>query len=406
MDHGYGGHPYGTCPQQFPPPPPSMHGVPQQFAQGAAPPTFFPGPPAAAMGGFPPYGPSIPYPPAAGPFAPPPAPLQQQVPIPLAFFNPWEPPPHIVPPPADPELQKRIEKLVEYAAKNGPEFEKMLKEKQKDNPLYAFLFGAEGFAYYRYKLWITVNPHLGGPFMNPPPPMPALSAANPNFNPTLAALNSGIGPVNPGLNPLNAPMHSVLPPFYDQPHPIAQPHHQPPYFEPPYQESVPKSFKGLSGPLPTDVAMELQSVLENLTGTKESIKGAKNWFMQRLPFAPALAEALRERVLALDDDIWQLHVIYLANDILFDRESDPNFSAAHMASGEGQSNPSTSGDAGGDHNEDYGNEYGPPLPTQEELREMEHRRIVGEATNMMLNFAKDPKLAQYVTETAFQDVHA
>ncbi|MCO5553178.1 hypothetical protein L7F22_006699 [Adiantum nelumboides] len=77
-----------------------------------------------------------------------------------------------------------------------------------------------------------------------------------------------------------------------------------------------------------------------------------------------------------------------------------------MASGEGQSNPSTFGDAGGDHNEDNGNEYGPPLPTQEELREMEHRRLVGEATNLMLNFAKDPKLTKYMTETVFQDVHA
>ncbi|MCO5561212.1 hypothetical protein L7F22_014833 [Adiantum nelumboides] len=77
-----------------------------------------------------------------------------------------------------------------------------------------------------------------------------------------------------------------------------------------------------------------------------------------------------------------------------------------MASGEGHSNPSTSGDAGGDHNKDYGNEHGPPLPTQEELREMEHRRLVGEATNMMLNFAEDPKLAKYMIETAFQGVHA
>ncbi|MCO5600147.1 hypothetical protein L7F22_054255 [Adiantum nelumboides] len=77
-----------------------------------------------------------------------------------------------------------------------------------------------------------------------------------------------------------------------------------------------------------------------------------------------------------------------------------------MASGEGQSNPSTSRDAGGDHNEDVGNEYGPPLPTQKELREMEYRRLVGEATNLMLNFAKDPKLAKYMAETAFQDVHA
>ncbi|MCO5583062.1 hypothetical protein L7F22_036969 [Adiantum nelumboides] len=77
-----------------------------------------------------------------------------------------------------------------------------------------------------------------------------------------------------------------------------------------------------------------------------------------------------------------------------------------MASGEGQLNPFTSGDAGGDHNEDYGNEYGPPLPTQVELHEMEHRILVGEATNMMLTFAKDPKLAKYMTETAFHDVHA
>ncbi|MCO5567269.1 hypothetical protein L7F22_020959 [Adiantum nelumboides] len=87
------------------------------------------------------------------------------------------------------------------------------------------------------------------------------------------------------------------------------------------------------------------------------------------------------------------------------REVRSKFFRSTYASGEGQSNPSTSGDAGGDHNKDHGNEYGPPLPTQEELREMEHRRLVGEATNMMLNFAKDPKLAKYMTETAFQDVH-
>ncbi|MCO5578985.1 hypothetical protein L7F22_032836 [Adiantum nelumboides] len=77
-----------------------------------------------------------------------------------------------------------------------------------------------------------------------------------------------------------------------------------------------------------------------------------------------------------------------------------------MASGEGHPNPSTSGDAGGDNNEDFGNEYGPPLPTQEELREMEHRRLVGEATNLMLNFAKDPKLAKCMSETASQDMQA
>mgnify|MGYP002775742197 CR=1 FL=1 len=214
------------------------------------------------------------------------------------FFNPWDPPPPVSPPPPDPELQKRIDKLVEYSAKNGPEFEKMLREKQKENPLYAFLFGAEGFNYYRYKLWITVNPHLANPY--------SMSAA-PN-------------PVPFNLNPNLAPTQGVLPQYYDNQQQQQQQLLHQPYFDPSYnQEAPPMLFKGLSGPLPGDVAMELQSVLDNLTGTKESIKGAKNWFMQRLPFAPALAEALRERVLSLDDDVRQLHIIFLANDILFDR---------------------------------------------------------------------------------------
>ncbi|MCO5548880.1 hypothetical protein L7F22_002342 [Adiantum nelumboides] len=87
------------------------------------------------------------------------------------------------------------------------------------------------------------------------------------------------------------------------------------------------------------------------------------------------------------------------------RNSIQIFSAAPMASGEDQSHPSTSGDAGGDHNKDFGDEYGPPQPTQEELRKMEHRKLIGDAMNMMLNFAKDPNLAKYMTKTSFQDVH-
>lgn len=104
--------------------------------------------------------------------------------------------------------------------------------------------------------------------------------------------------------------------FYEQ-----QRHGQPfgVYGRPEYDQSSNKPFKGLSGPLPPEVAIELNSVLKSLNGTKESIKGAKFWFMQRSIFAPALAEALRERVFGLDDCERQLHVIYLANDILFDR---------------------------------------------------------------------------------------
>nr|KYP71166.1 Calcium homeostasis endoplasmic reticulum protein [Cajanus cajan] len=226
------------------------------------------------------------------PHAPPPPHLllQQQHQGPPAFPSHYPPPlvpspfydsaPPPVAPPSDPELHKRIDKLVEYAVKNGPDFEAMICEKQRDNPSYSFLFGGEGHGYYRYKLWLSTRP------------------------PGIGSSPSMLGP---------PPFQQ----FYDQQH-----HHQHPQSfglpgRPEYDQSS-KSFKGLSGPLPSDVAMELSNVLNNLNGTKESIKGAKLWFMQRSPFAPALAEALRDRVFALDDVERQLHIIYLANDILFD----------------------------------------------------------------------------------------
>ena len=73
------------------------------------------------------------------------------------------------------------------------------------------------------------------------------------------------------------------------------------------------------GHYPLMLLLSCKMCLTILNGTKESIKGAKSWFMQRLPFAPALAEALRERVFTLDDSERQLHIIFLVNDILFER---------------------------------------------------------------------------------------
>ncbi|KAK3019889.1 hypothetical protein RJ639_002938 [Escallonia herrerae] len=228
--------------------------------------------------------------------------------MPSSFLGPYESPPP-TPPPSDPELQKCIDKLVEYAAKNGPEFEAMIREKQKNNPVYSFLFGGEGHNYYRYKLWLSTRPPAG-PF-NPGFPSSPMLHPPPNPMMTPPPLNG------PQLNasPAAPQMHQPpFPPFYEQQHHQSFVGHG----LSDYDQSS-RNFKGLSGPLPSDVAMELNNVLNNLTGTKESIKGAKIWFMQRSPFAPALAEALKERVIALDDSERQLHIIYLANDILFDR---------------------------------------------------------------------------------------
>ncbi|KAM4710088.1 calcium homeostasis endoplasmic reticulum protein isoform 2-T2 [Discoglossus pictus] len=55
-------------------------------------------------------------------------------------------------PPEDQELRNVIDKLAQFVARNGPEFESMTMEKQKENPKFSFLFGGEFYNYYQYKL--------------------------------------------------------------------------------------------------------------------------------------------------------------------------------------------------------------------------------------------------------------
>ena len=53
---------------------------------------------------------------------------------------------------SEPELKNIIDKLANFVARNGPDFENMTKQKQKDNPRFSFLFGGEHFNYYQYKV--------------------------------------------------------------------------------------------------------------------------------------------------------------------------------------------------------------------------------------------------------------
>ncbi|XP_074640155.1 calcium homeostasis endoplasmic reticulum protein-like [Tubulanus polymorphus] len=55
-------------------------------------------------------------------------------------------------PPEDNELKNIIDKLANFVARNGGEFERLTKEKQKDNPKFSFLFGGENFNYYQYRV--------------------------------------------------------------------------------------------------------------------------------------------------------------------------------------------------------------------------------------------------------------
>ncbi|CAG7817276.1 unnamed protein product, partial [Allacma fusca] len=55
-------------------------------------------------------------------------------------------------PPQDEDLRNIIDKLAVFVARNGVEFETMTKQKQRDNPRFAFLFGGEFYNYYMYRV--------------------------------------------------------------------------------------------------------------------------------------------------------------------------------------------------------------------------------------------------------------
>lgn len=54
----------------------------------------------------------------------------------------------------DPNIQNIIDKLAEFVARNGPEFEVITKQKQRNNPKFNFLYGGEYGDYYRYRVAI------------------------------------------------------------------------------------------------------------------------------------------------------------------------------------------------------------------------------------------------------------
>lgn len=52
----------------------------------------------------------------------------------------------------DTGLQNIIDKLAEFVARNGPEFETITKAKQQSNPRFSFLFGGDFYQYYQWRV--------------------------------------------------------------------------------------------------------------------------------------------------------------------------------------------------------------------------------------------------------------
>lgn len=51
----------------------------------------------------------------------------------------------------DTGLRNIIDKLAEFVARNGPEFESITKVKQQGNPKFSFLYGGEHYHYYQWR---------------------------------------------------------------------------------------------------------------------------------------------------------------------------------------------------------------------------------------------------------------
>ncbi|KAL0103706.1 hypothetical protein PUN28_017754 [Cardiocondyla obscurior] len=112
--------------------------------------------------------------------------------------------------PADTELRNIIDKLAQFVARNGPEFEQMTKNKQKDNPKFGFLFGGEHFNYYQYKVTTeqAILKQKGiNPMQNADPRLNVSqqqqTAANTVSQPlNNVSLTSGLSTQNNGINPV------------------------------------------------------------------------------------------------------------------------------------------------------------------------------------------------------------
>ncbi|PRW59174.1 calcium homeostasis endoplasmic reticulum isoform A [Chlorella sorokiniana] len=196
--------------------------------------------------------------------------------------------PAYAPPPADAALQQRIDTLVSYAAKNGMGFVQMMSERQGANPEYAFLHGGEGTPYFAWALHCALS---GQPA--------AAAAVGQAAAPPAAA----------------APQYAAAPQAAGMPEPQQQQAAAPPQQQHPVTASP---TAGVLADLPAEVSSGWGQVLGLLSGSRDSIRNSQAWFMACAPYAAGMAEMMMQQIEALEGHHdRQLHVVYLANDILF-----------------------------------------------------------------------------------------
>ncbi|XP_078279712.1 calcium homeostasis endoplasmic reticulum protein isoform X5 [Rhinoraja longicauda] len=262
-------------------------------------------------------------------------------------------------PPEDQELRNVIDKLAQFVARNGPEFEKMTMEKQKENPKFSFLFGGEYYNYYQYKLaieqqFIAVAPVIEGRYPENCDFQGSL------YSRDLQVLCSPSGQENepPTQVPVPAPIPGPLPaaPSTTMPGPATAPaQSQPPTppgpGQPQLEELIQQSLWNLQQQeqhllmqrqeqITAAIALAMEQQIQKLlsetqldmtefdnllqpiidTCTKDAISAGKNWMFNNAKtpqHCELMSGHLRNRITAEGAHFeLRLHLIYLINDVL------------------------------------------------------------------------------------------
>ncbi|KAM6962762.1 calcium homeostasis endoplasmic reticulum protein [Aplochiton taeniatus] len=227
-------------------------------------------------------------------------------------------------PPEDQELRNVIDKLAQFVARNGPEFEKMTMEKQKDNAKFSFLFGGDYFGYYKcklamekqqhgtthdseeYKLEDMYQPLPGKEVMDVPPPMALLGG--PQMPPQLQA--------TPPIEELIQQSQWNL--QQQEQHLLALRQEQ---VSAAISLAMEQQTQKLLQETQLDVT-EFDNLLQPIidTCTKDAISAGKNWMFTNAKTPQAcelMTSHLRNRITADTAHFeLRLHLIYLTNDVL------------------------------------------------------------------------------------------
>lgn len=198
-----------------------------------------------------------------------------------------------------PDLRKRIEIMAEHIARNGPEFEATVKQKNVNNPQFMFLYSGEGAEYYTQVLHSHRGVGRGGP-PSASSSAPSLSAVPQVTSSATTCSASESGAATQGsLSALIAGNQTVEREF-DLVE-LQKRWREPPVY--PLQPEVDRQFA------------EILASLEQMA-SRDAIRGGRLWVEQNVGIAQQIAGHFMKRIVFLPTCSHRLHVLYLIHDLL------------------------------------------------------------------------------------------